>query len=156
MVSTLLEKHTYIPGLIFHLHRVFCPPVQMRTFVPVGATNRYKCPLIWARWGLIQPNWYKGLTFVSVAGSDWYKREAITFVPGEDTTQYKCRHMCTGPCLVLVQMCNGYNSFFPSAQAPPHSSSSSLQLKLTIPNGTLGCFCPICDDFSTVSLIEVV
>jgi hypothetical protein len=55
------------------------------------------------------------------------------------------------------KMCNSYNSFFfPLPEPPPHSSSSSLQLKLPLPNGVLGSFCPFCDIFSTISLIEVV
>jgi hypothetical protein len=99
----------------------------MMACVPVGATNRYKCPLTEACWALIQPTRYKCLTFVSVGGSARYKCEANTFVPGQDTTRYKCRHICTGSCLGPVQMCNGYNSFFfPLPGAPPHSSSSSL------------------------------
>jgi hypothetical protein len=67
--KTLLENHTYIPGLIFHLYLVFCPPVQMMTFVPIGATNRYKCPLTKFRRGLIQPTRYKCLIFVPFGGS---------------------------------------------------------------------------------------
>jgi hypothetical protein len=44
----------------------------------------------------------------------------------------------------------------PCPSPPPHSSSSSLQLELPFPNRALGSFCPICDDFSTIWLIEVV
>jgi hypothetical protein len=54
-------------------------------------------------------------------------------------------------------VCNCYFFFFsPLPEPPPHSSSSSLQLELSLPNGTLGSFCPMCDDLSTIWLIEVV
>jgi hypothetical protein len=39
-ITTRREQH------IFYLYRVFfLTPVQITTFVPVGGTNRYKCPL---------------------------------------------------------------------------------------------------------------
>jgi hypothetical protein len=93
---SLLENRTYITGPIFHLYRVFLPPVQMIAFVAVGSTERYKCPLTKTRRGLIQPTWYKCLTFVPIGGSARYKYEASTLVPGEATApglnsaRYKC------------------------------------------------------------------
>jgi hypothetical protein len=33
----LVETQAFVLGLIFHLYWVFCLPVQMMTFVPVGA-----------------------------------------------------------------------------------------------------------------------
>jgi hypothetical protein len=74
-VALLLENRAFASGLIFHLHRVFFPPGQMRALVPVGATTRYKCPFTGVRRGLVQPTRYK----------------CLTFVPGSDLFRFKCR-----------------------------------------------------------------
>jgi hypothetical protein len=89
-IPALLENRIYITGLIFHLYQVFIPPVQISSFVQVGATNQYKCPLTETRRGLIQLTRYKCLTFVPVGGSARYKCEdktptginMRTFIPG--------------------------------------------------------------------------
>jgi hypothetical protein len=54
----LLENRAFVPVLIFHLYGLFLAWLQMMVFVPVGATNRYKCPLSEARRRLIQPTRY--------------------------------------------------------------------------------------------------
>jgi hypothetical protein len=104
---------------------------------------------------MTQPNRHKCLTFVPVGGSDWYKCEAITFVPGEDTTRYKCMHIFVSARVLVWDKCATaiIPSSSPLAEPPPHSSSSSLQLELP---HALGSICLICDNFSTISLIEVV
>jgi hypothetical protein len=108
---TARESHIY-PSPDFSFVLGILPPVQIRTFVPVGATNRYKCPLTEPRHGLTQPN----------------RSKSLTFVPGEDTTWYKCMHICTGPCLGLVQMCNAI------IPPPPPRPSPLLTLLLPISN----------------------
>jgi hypothetical protein len=97
-VLPLLENRAFVPRSIFHLYWEFL------SFVLVGATNWYKCPITEARRDLIHPTQYKCLTFVPVGGSVRYKCDVLTFIPGQDTTWYKCRHICTGPCLGPVQM----------------------------------------------------
>jgi hypothetical protein len=62
----------------------------------------------------------------------------IKFVPALVVARYKCA-----------------TTIFPSFPArapppPPHFSSSSLQLELPLPNGALGSFCPIYDNFSLI------
>jgi hypothetical protein len=141
----LLENPTYISGLFFYLYRVFYTPVQITTFVPVGGTNRYKCPLTGPRRCHLLATWYKCHTFVPGGGFGRYKCEAITFVPVVATDRYR----------VLLWTGTGVQrlfspSFPPCPSPPPHSSSSSLQLELPLPNGTIGSFCSICDDFSTI------
>jgi hypothetical protein len=133
---SLLENRTFVPGTIFHLYRVFLAPVEITTFVPDGSTTRYKCPLTGACRRHLPPTQYKYLTFV----------------PGGGSARYKHDQICTGPCGGPVQMCNDYFSFFPSPSPPPppHFSSSSLQLELPLPNGALGSFCPIYDNFSLI------
>jgi hypothetical protein len=55
---TTRESHIY-PRPVFYLYRVFLTLVQITTFVPVGGTNRYKCPLKRSRQDLLIPNQYK-------------------------------------------------------------------------------------------------
>jgi hypothetical protein len=88
-LHSLLENQTFVSGLIFHLYWVFFPSVQMRAFVPVGATVRYKCPLIEARQGLLLSTRYKCLTIVPGGGSGRYKCKAKPFVPGLAFPRYK-------------------------------------------------------------------
>jgi hypothetical protein len=40
-----IENWVFVLGPIFHLYRGIFARVQMRIFVPVGATVRYKCPI---------------------------------------------------------------------------------------------------------------
>jgi hypothetical protein len=50
------ESDIYLRSDFFICARYFfLLPVQMRAFVPVRVTARYKCPLIRARQGLLQP-----------------------------------------------------------------------------------------------------
>jgi hypothetical protein len=81
--NTLLEDHTYIPGLIFYLYRVFLPTVQVEAFVPVGATTQYNCPLTGTCWGLLLLLQYKYEAFVPGSDSARYKCSILTFVSGE-------------------------------------------------------------------------
>jgi hypothetical protein len=80
------ESHIYPKPIFRFVLGIFSTDIN-------DGTNRYKCPLTEARRDLIQPTWYKCLTFVPVGGSALYKCEANTFVPGQDTTQYKCGHI---------------------------------------------------------------
>jgi hypothetical protein len=66
---SLQENRTYTLGLIFHLYKVFCPPVQMSLFLLSEPPTGTNVLLTEARHGLIQLTRYKRLTFALVGGS---------------------------------------------------------------------------------------
>jgi hypothetical protein len=98
----------------------------------------------------------------------WWLRsvqiEASTFVPVRIGTNVRAAHLYRSeppPCTnvsTFVPALASATTIFPFSSpcpSPLHHSSSSLQLELPLPNGALGSFCPICDDFSTIRIIEV-
>jgi hypothetical protein len=115
--KSLLENGAFVLGPIFHLYQIFLPPLQMPSFVPVGATVRYKWPLTWAGRGLLLATRYKCLTFVPSGGSARYECAGLAFIPGRATTRYKRGVICTGPNFAPVKKIS-----HPLVRTPPRLS----------------------------------
>jgi hypothetical protein len=130
-VLPLLENRTFVPRLIFHLYWVYLP------FVPVGATNRYKCPITKARRGLSIPPCTDAsylyqlvaLLGTNVMSSHLYQVKTPpdtnvgTFVPVRVLARYKCAMAivpssspCPSPLPTLLLPLS--NSSSPSPMAP--------------------------------------
>jgi hypothetical protein len=104
------------------LYRVFFAQVQITTFVPVGGTNQYKCPLIGPRRRHLPPTQYKWHTFVPGGGSDPYKCEASTFVPVGATARYISNVSTFVPALVVARY-RCATAIFPSSYPLPEPPS---------------------------------
>jgi hypothetical protein len=96
--DSLLENRTFVSGPIFHLYRVFLPPVQMWSFVSVLA-----------------PPGTNGLSWTRIGGPPFAPGTIVnTFLPGRDRSRYKCR---TPPAASLALAALA-KSFYPALTSP--------------------------------------
>jgi hypothetical protein len=93
------------------------PLQENRTIVPSPIFDLYRVSL-----PLVQI-----IAFVPDGATVRYQWPLTTTSRPPPTQPVQMPHICTGPCLGPVQMCNGYNCFFlPLPKPPPHYFSSSL------------------------------